>query len=151
MTNAFDEWAAHLGSMSVEVRARMRQVFDEHGPVSPEQLEQIWSDDQLVFARVAVRLVGHDITATTDREAPPFEYRDEDGGIPIAYWGQYATSPVFGLTQAEVTVEVADFMQDRRSSRSAGRTRCGTSGATDGLMEWQGRPQINWPATRPAF
>ena len=113
VTNAFDEWAASLGSVSLaDARAWLRRVFDEHGPISPEQLQWIGRDDQLAFARVAVRLVGHDITATTNREAPPFEYRDEDCSIRIAYWGQYARSPVFGLTQAQVIVEVADFMHD---------------------------------------
>lgn len=111
--DAFDEWVATFGStVPPDAKAMLRRVFDEHGPVSTERAALIGRDHQLAFARSAVRLVGHDIATTTNREAPRFEYQEEDGSIRISYWGQYATSPIEGLTEADVIVEVADFMQD---------------------------------------
>lgn len=113
MTNAFDDWVASLGgSVSAEGRAFLRRVFDQHGPVAPEQAERLGHDHQLAFAREAVALLSRDVSVTTSVEPPPFEYRDEDGSIRLAFWGRYATTPIYGLSQAAVTVEVADFMQD---------------------------------------
>ena len=56
--------------------------------------------------------LGQDVAATTDLEPPSFGYRDEDGSVRLSLWGIYATSPLDGLTQVQVTVEVAEFMQD---------------------------------------
>jgi hypothetical protein len=110
--STFESWAASLGSgMTPEATAFLRRVFHQHGPVSSRQLEQIGQDHQVALARVAVELVGRDIAATTDQETPPFECRDEEGAVRVAFWGRYATTTVMGLTQREVTVEVAEFMQ----------------------------------------
>ena len=65
----------------------------------------------VALARDAVARFGHDVRATTNLEPPPFEHRDEDGGIRLAYWGQYATMWLLGTTAPEIAVEVADFMQ----------------------------------------
>jgi len=55
VTSAFDEWAASLGgSVSLEARALLRRVFDEHGPVGRERVQRIGRDHQLALARVAV-------------------------------------------------------------------------------------------------
>jgi hypothetical protein len=113
VTIAFDEWVASLGgSVSPEATELLRCVFGKHGPVSPQQAARIGREHQLALARAAVGLVGHDIAATTNREAPPFEYRDEGSVVRLAYWGQFATTPLSALTQPEMTVDVADFMQD---------------------------------------
>jgi hypothetical protein len=110
---AFDEWVASLGgSVSSEGRQLLRRIFDEYGPVSPEQAARIGREDQVALARGAVRLVGHDISATTDQEAPPFEYQDDGAGVRLAYWGRSAATTLAALTQPKMTVEVADFMQD---------------------------------------
>lgn len=109
----FDAWVRSLpGTVSAEGMVFLREVFDAHGPVSIEEAERIGHEHQAALARVAVGLVGHDITTTTDQEAPPFEYRDDDAGFRLAYWGRFATTTLSALTQPEVTVEVADFMQD---------------------------------------
>ncbi|HET6866957.1 MAG TPA: hypothetical protein VFH80_13640, partial [Solirubrobacteraceae bacterium] len=92
---AFDEWIACLGaSGSPGARESLRRVFDEHGPVSPEEAARIGRDHQMALARVAVALVGHDIVATTGQEAPPFAYRDEAGAVRLAYWGRFAATPL---------------------------------------------------------
>lgn len=113
MTITFDEWVATLGGdVSSEAKELLRQIFGDHGPVSPEHAQRLGREHQMALARVAVGLVGHDIAATTDQEAPPFEYREDEEGVWLAYWGQSATTPLSALTQPEMTVEVAAFMQD---------------------------------------
>lgn len=109
----FDEWVASLGgSVAGDAKELLRRVFDEHGPVSPEHAKRIGREHQVALARVAVGLVGHDIATTTGQEAPPFEYRDDDAGVRLAYWGRFATTTLSALSQPEMTVDVADFMQD---------------------------------------
>jgi hypothetical protein len=115
---AFEEWLLSLGSdywsLDPDNMERLRDVFDEHGPVAHEELLRIIHDHVLPLAREAAALVARDIAATTDVEPPRFEYRDEyeSGSIRVAYWGRYATTTILGLTQPEVTVEIADFMQE---------------------------------------
>ncbi len=110
---AFDDWLASFGGdVSAEGREMLRQVFDQHGPVSPEQAERIGRERLVALARVAVTLVGYDIAATTDQQAPPFDYREEETAIRVACRGQPASTTLFALTQPEMTVEVAEFMQD---------------------------------------
>jgi hypothetical protein len=112
VTSTFDDWVATLGgSVSPEARAFLRHVFDEHGPVSSEEAGRLGHQHQLALTREAVALVARDIATTTTVDPPPFEFRDEDGSIHLAFWGQYATTPISGLNQAAVSVEVADFMQ----------------------------------------
>ena len=112
MRSAFDDWVATLGgSVSPEARAFLCHVFDEHGPVSSEEAGRIGHDHQLALTQEAVARVARDIATTTTVDPPPFEFRDENGSIRVAFWGRYATTPISGLTQAAVTVEVADFMQ----------------------------------------
>ncbi len=113
MTTAFDDWLASFGGdVSAEGKKSLRQVFDQHGPVSPEQAERIGREHQVALARVAVTLVGHDIAATTGQQAPPFDYREDETGIRLAYCGQPASTTLSALTQPEMTVEVTEFMQD---------------------------------------
>jgi hypothetical protein len=112
VTSGFNDWVACLaGSVSPDAKELLRQVFDEHGPVPAEQVDQIGREHQLAWARVALALIGQDIAATTSLQAPPFEYRDEHGSVRLAFWGQDAPSPVYGFSQAVVIVEVADFIQ----------------------------------------
>jgi hypothetical protein len=111
MADEFDEWLASLpGSVSAEGIPFLRGVFDQHGPVSRDEVDRIGYEMQVGLAEIAVKLFGRDVVATTEKEPPPFEHRI-DAGVRVAYWGQYASNPVFGLNQADVTVEVADFMQ----------------------------------------
>lgn len=113
MTITFDEWLVTLGgSVSSEATELLRRIFDVYGPVSAERAEQIGREHQMALARVAVVLVGQDIAATTDEEVPPFEYRADEEGVWLAYRGQSATTPLAAVTQPEMTVEVAGFMQD---------------------------------------
>jgi hypothetical protein len=113
MSTGFDDWAASLwASQSDGSRAVLRQIFDEHGPISPDQVQRVVRDRQLKMARDAFALVAHDIAATTNTEPPPFEYKGEAGCIRLAYGRCEASMPVFGLAQAEVAIEVADFMRD---------------------------------------
>ena len=79
--------------------------------MSSEEARRIGHRHQLAFAQDAVALVARDISMTTNTDPPPFEYRDEGGSIRLAFWGRFATTPISGLTQAAVAVEVADFMQ----------------------------------------
>lgn len=68
---------------------------------------------QFQFAREAVELVAADISASTRELPPSWECRiEDDGAIRVAYFGQFATTPLMGSTREEVLVEVADFMQD---------------------------------------
>jgi hypothetical protein len=70
-------------------------------------------DRQHRFAREAVELVAADVGASTRLPPPSWEYRNEEGGaIRVAYWGQFATMTLMGVTREEVLVEVADFIQD---------------------------------------
>jgi hypothetical protein len=111
--STFDGWVASLGgSMTPEARTLLRRIFDQHGPVSSRDVERIGHEHQVALARVAAELVGRDIAATTDQQVPPFEYRDEHGAVRVAFWGRYATTTIAGLTQQEVTVQVAEFMQE---------------------------------------
>jgi hypothetical protein len=113
VTSTFDEWTASLGgNVSPEARSFLQGVFDERGPISRDEAERIGHDHQVALARKAVGLLGHDIAATTELTAPSFEYREEDGSIRLSIWGSYATDPIFGLSQAHVTVEVADFVHE---------------------------------------
>jgi hypothetical protein len=98
VTSPFDHWVASLdGSVSPDANLWLRRLFDEHGPVSSDQADRMSRAYQLAAAREAVRLVGHDIAATTKLEASPFEYHDEEG-VRLSYWGQTAIQPVLGLT-----------------------------------------------------
>lgn len=109
---SFDDWVASFGdSVSAGGRTFLRAVFDEQGPVSPDEAQRLGHAHQLACAREAVTLLGRDISATSGLEPPLFEYRDEGDAIRLCHRGQYATTPISGLTQAEVTVEVADFIQ----------------------------------------
>lgn len=114
VTSTFDDWTGSLGgSVSPEGRLFLRRVYDEHGPVSRDEAVRIAHDHQLTLARKTVELLGYDIAATTEPASPSFDYRDEEGGsIRLSIWGQLATSTIFGLSQAHVTVEVADFVQE---------------------------------------
>jgi hypothetical protein len=113
VVSTFDSWLASLGAgMTAEARTLLRRIFDEHGPVSPEHVERIGREHQVALARVAVDLVGRDLAATTDQEAPPFECRYEEGAVRVAFRGRYARTTVDGLTQQDVTVEVAEFLQE---------------------------------------
>jgi hypothetical protein len=98
--------------MPPEARTLLRRIFDQHGPVSSGQVERLGYEHQVALARVAVDLVGRDIAATTDQQAPPFEHRAEEGAVRVAFWGRYATTTVVGLTQEEVTVQLAGFLQE---------------------------------------
>ena len=111
--STFDSWVASLGrSMTPEARTLLRRIFQQHGPVSSEYVERIGHEHQIALARVAVDLVGRDIAATMDQQVPPFECRYEEGAVRVAFWGRYATTTVAGLTQQDVTVEVAEFLQE---------------------------------------
>lgn len=113
MTDTFENWVASLGGeVSADAQVFLRRLFQERGPVPLEQAQRLGLDHQIELARKAAALVAHDIASTTDIEPPPFEYRHEDGSIRLAFWGQYASSAILGLSQAAVTVEVAGFMQD---------------------------------------
>lgn len=113
MPSTFDDWTASLGgSVSAEGMSFLRRVFDGHGPVSRDEAVRIGREHQLALAREAVGLLGHDIAATTELAPPSFEYRDEDGSIRMSVWGRYARTPICGLSQAHVAVEVADFVQE---------------------------------------
>jgi hypothetical protein len=111
--STFDTWVASLGaSMTTEARTLLRRIFDQHGPVSSRDVERIGQEHQVALARVAVDLVGRDIAATTDQEVPPFECRYEEGAVRVAFRGRLSTTTIAGLTQQEVTVQVAEFMQE---------------------------------------
>jgi hypothetical protein len=70
-------------------------------------------DRRLQFAREAVELVAADVGAGTRLPPPSSGFRiEEDGAIRVAYWGQFATMTLMGVTREELLVEVADFMQD---------------------------------------
>jgi hypothetical protein len=113
VTDAFEAWLVSLGGeVSADARSFIQQIFDEHGPVPRHEAVRIGRDRQLAFAREAVARVAHDVEATTTLEPPPFEYRDDQGSIRLACWGEYASSTIAGLTPAQVTVEVASFMQE---------------------------------------
>ena len=108
-----EDWIASLpGGVSTRALPLLREIFDAHGPLSPDELNQIFLPRMVDWARDAFGLVVHDLKAGSDLEPPPFEHR-RDQGVWVAYWGQYATHPIFGLSQTEVTVEVADFMQEQ--------------------------------------
>lgn len=70
-------------------------------------------DRQRQYAQEAVELVAADIGASTRLPPPSWEFRiEEDRAIRAAYWGQFATMTLMGVTRDEVLVEVADFRQD---------------------------------------
>ena len=52
--------ASSGGDVSAQGRQVLRQVFDQHGPVSPQHAERICLERQVALARVAVTVVGHD-------------------------------------------------------------------------------------------
>lgn len=90
------------------------EIFEVHGAVSENELRRLWLVRQVDLARTAVALVGADLRATTEKPPPPFDFQAEaDAGIRLAYWGQYASSTVMGITAAAVTAEVADFIQEQ--------------------------------------
>ena len=64
-------------------------MFDQDGRLDRDAAERIFRAHQLALAREAVELVWHDVRATIELEPPPFEYRDEDGSIRLAFRGQY--------------------------------------------------------------
>jgi hypothetical protein len=111
VTNPFDDWVASLGrSVSTDARALLRRVYDEHGPISPDQARRLGHDHQLALAREAVALLARDVAVTTSVEPPRFEYRDDGGSVRLAFRGRYATTPIYALSAA-IIVEAANFMQ----------------------------------------
>lgn len=142
--STFDSWVASLGaSMTPEARTVLRRIFDQHGPVSSRHVERIGQDYQAGLAREAVKSLGRDIAATTDEEAPPFECRYEEGAVRVAFWGRYATMTVTGLTQQDVTVEVAGFMQEE-VMRDLHRTWPGCPDHRAGLHLSLGSDRAEW-------
>ena len=92
--------------------AWLRDVFNEQGAISVGRLSRLGSERQLGLARIAFDLVGHDMAATAGLDPPSFEFADEEGSLRLAVRGHYSPSPLFGLTQSELSVEVADFVQE---------------------------------------
>jgi hypothetical protein len=113
VTSAFEKWIASLGgNVSDYARPLLHEIFAEDGPASREQTQVLFRGRQLAMAREAVALVARDIARTTRVEPPPFAHREDDDGIWVSYRGCYATTPISGVTQAQITAEVADFMQE---------------------------------------
>jgi hypothetical protein len=112
VADSFDSWlGAFESGISSDGGVMLRRIFDEHGPVQPDEAARLGREYQVELARAAVLLIDHDVAATTDLEPPPFQCDEDDGPPRVSYWSQPASSPVMGLTAVAVTVEVADFMQ----------------------------------------
>ena len=90
-----------------------KQIFEGRGAISPAEFWPAVVQQQVSLAERAVLLFGDDLTRTTDRTRPSFDCRLEDqtAGIRIAYFGQYATNPLMEVLPAQITCEVADFLQ----------------------------------------
>jgi hypothetical protein len=120
MAEGFETWVSSLasGDPSDLIVATpgavefLREMFDERGPVAAEVIALAAQERQIQLARSAVELLGADLRATTELQAPPFEHRIEDGAVRVAYWGRYAPSTIMTITGPEVVAEVSDFMQD---------------------------------------
>ena len=120
MIERFEEWVASVaprdpsdpGELAPGAMQFLREIFDERGPVPPEDVELAQLERQIELARATVELVGGDLRASTNLQPPPFEYRIDDGGVRVAYWGRYATSTIMAITVPHVVAEVADFMQE---------------------------------------
>ena len=92
--------------------AWLHDVFDEHGAISVARLSRLGGESQLRLTWIAFDLVGHDMAATTGLDPPSFEFADEEGSLRLAFRCHYSSSPLLGLTQSELSVEVADFVQE---------------------------------------
>jgi hypothetical protein len=120
MAERFQEWVASIarqgpsdpGELSPAAMQFLQEIFDQRGPLPAGDVELAQQERQIELARAAVELVGADIRASTNLQPPPFEYRIDDGGVRVAYWGRYATSAISAMTVPHLVVEVADFMQE---------------------------------------
>jgi hypothetical protein len=132
MVEGFQDWVSSLiprdrvdpAEPGASATAFLREIFDEHRALTPEDVQRRARERQIELAREAVGLVSADIRSTTDLEPPPFEYRLDGGAPRIAYWGRYAPSPIIEFTAPGVICEVSDFMQDEISTNSAQAGQC---------------------------
>jgi hypothetical protein len=120
MEERFQAWVASqapqdppdAGELADGAMEFLREIFDERGPVPVEDVERAGQERQIGLARVAVELLGADLGASTNLQAPPFEHRIDDGAVRVAYCGRYASMTIMAMSAPHVVAEVADFMQE---------------------------------------
>jgi hypothetical protein len=120
MAQSFEEWVdsmtddrdEDLGELSAGAMEVFREVFDERGPVSPDELSEIWQAREFAMAREAVGLLAADIRATTQIASPNIDVRREDGLLIISFDGNYQTPAMFSMRAPEAICEVAENLRD---------------------------------------
>lgn len=121
MTQEFNEWVEAIttndddddtGQQAVGAIEFFREVFDERGPVSADELSDAWSTRELTLARRAADLVAADIRATTNISSPNIVVRRVGRLLIVSYDGNYRTPTMFSMRAPESICEVAENLRD---------------------------------------
>lgn len=120
MTQEFNEWVESITTDDDDGTAQLavgaieffREVFDERGPVSVDELPDAWSARELTLAHEAAELVAADIRATTNISSPNIVVRREGHLLIVSYNGNYQTPPMFSLRAPESICDAAENLRD---------------------------------------
>ncbi|MCW2495847.1 hypothetical protein [Jatrophihabitans sp.] len=89
----------------------LREIFDDRGPISQEEVRAAGRRIQLGLAAHAVALVLRDLHATTEAR-PNVDVRyDDEYGLVVSYNGGWTTPPMSAMRDPEATAEIADYLQ----------------------------------------
>lgn len=87
-------------------------VFDEHGPISVDEVASIWRGRQGELAREAVRLVAADVRATTTIAVPDIDVGMQDNLLIVSFNGNVQTPAMYSISAPEAICEVTENLRD---------------------------------------
>jgi len=119
MTVDFERWLNQVASpdeldpavLTASARQLLREIFDQRGPISVQELRAEVEKFQLDLAQDAVALVLRDLHATT-KARPNIKLRyDDEYGLIVSYDGGWSTPAMTALQNPDATCEIADYLQ----------------------------------------
>jgi hypothetical protein len=86
----------------------LRELFDQRGPISREEVDRVGQELETALADRAVNLVSADIQRTTALTPDIAVWRHEDGTLVVSYNGNYSEPAFTSMRAPEAICDVAD-------------------------------------------
>jgi len=104
--------AGDVGQLAPGALEVLRDLFDQRGPISREEVDRVGQELETALAGRAVSLVRADIRRTTALTPDIAVWRHGDGGLVVSYNGDYSTPAFTSMREPEALCEVADNLRD---------------------------------------
>jgi len=120
--NDFEAWldSLHLqdsdpggdvGQLAPGAMEVLRDLFDQRGPISREEVNRAGHQLQTAHADRSVNLLRADIRRTTTLTPDIAVWRHEDGSLVVSYNGNYSAPAFMSMREPEAVCEVADGLR----------------------------------------